>query len=429
MAGAAPDSRALLGRVPAFTGLPEDLLGAMWERMESRTYATGELLMRQDDPGDCLLVLVEGSASVSKRAQDGTTREIGEVRAGEVVGEMALITGESRGADVTAREPVHALALAAEAFERLARSNPELGIVLTNVIAERLGRTTRDALGGRTLEGYRIERCVGRGGMAVVYEAFEEKDGRRVALKMMSHRLVYDPTALSRFRQEAQVVQALDHENVARLFGRFSAYGTHFLVMEFLDGLGLDRIIARGSRFPEQQVRRIVGQLAHALGYLHRLGLLHRDVKPSNVMVTREGVVKLMDFGLAKPLLALGDRTATHELTLVGTPAYMAPEQLSGEELDGRIDIYSLACLAYILLSGEKPFDAKNLLDLVRRKLSFSLPAAEDVGAGVSPAMHEFLTRGLEPSRERRLASLEAYVGWAAPVDLEALGGSDPPRA
>ena len=427
------ESRSQLGRVAAFAGLSEELLDSMWRHMEPRTFAAGERLVRQDDPGDSLLVLVEGSAGVGRRAADGSSLEIGEVRAGDVVGEMALITGERRGADVTAREPVRAFALAAEAFERLARSHPELGIVLTNVIAERLGRATRDALGGRILEGYRIERCVGRGGMAVVYEAFDERDGRRVALKMMSHRLVYDPTALSRFRQEAEVVQALDHGNIARLFGRFSAYGTHFLVMEFLDGPGLDRVVTRGKRVPEQEVRRIVGQLAQALDYLHRRALLHRDIKPSNVMITHEGRVKLMDFGLAKPLAAglgaLDERTATHELTLVGTPAYMAPEQLSGEELDGRVDIYSLACLAYILLSAVKPFDTRNLLDLVRRKLSFSVPPAELIGDGVSPAMHEFLARGLEPSRERRLASLEAYAGWAAPVDLEALGEFDSPRA
>ena len=417
-----PGSPDALSRVSAFAGLAPDLLRAMWERMEPRQFAEGETLIRQDDPGDYLLVLLEGSASVDQRGADGRLRLLGEVRAGDVVGEMALITGESRGADVTANEPVRAAVLSASEFERLARAHPELGIVLTNLIAERLGRRTRDALGGKTLAGWRIERCVGRGGMAVVYEAFSEQDGRRVALKMMSHRLVYDAAALTRFRQEADVVETLDHENIARLYGRFSAYGTHFLIMEFLDGPGLDAIVARGKPLEEIHVRRIVGQLADALGYLHGRGLLHRDIKPSNVMLTREGVVKLMDFGLAKPMISLDERTATHELTLVGTPAYMAPEQLSGDPLDERVDVYALCCLAFVLLTATKPFDTKNLLDLVRRKLAFTVPAAESIGLGVSREMHELLTRGLLASRDERIESLAEYVAWAAPVDVQALG-------
>jgi len=151
MSGSPPDTPAALARVSAFAGLAPELLGAMWERMEPRSYGAGDTILRQDDLGDCLLVLLEGSASVGQRAPDGSTRDIGEVRAGDVVGEMALITGEPRGADVTAREPVRAVALSAAAFERLARAHPELGIVLTNLIADRLGRRTRDALGGRTL--------------------------------------------------------------------------------------------------------------------------------------------------------------------------------------------------------------------------------------------------------------------------------------
>jgi len=420
-----PDSdiRRILAEVKAFADLPAELLYAMWACMEERSFAAGEALMRQQDPGDCLLVLLEGSVRVTARDQDGVERQIGGVKAGEVAGEMALITGERRGADVVAEEPVRALALPAEEFHRLARQHPELGIVLTNLIADRLGGSAWDILGGKILDGYRILRCIGRGGMAVVYEAKERSDDRRVALKMMSHRLVYDAAALSRFRQEADIVQTLEHEHIAQLFGRFSAYGTHFLVMEYCDGPGLDYFVEQSRPLDEKHVRPIVGQLARALKYVHEHDLLHRDVKPSNVMLTRAGVVKLMDFGLAKPLLRLDDRTQTHELTLVGTPSYMAPEQLSGEELDSRVDIYGLACLAYALLTGRRLFETNNLLDLVRQKLAFAAPPAGEIGPGVSDEMHAFLDCGLQASRDKRLSSLESCLSWAAPVDLAAMEG------
>jgi serine/threonine protein kinase len=334
---------------------------------------------------------------------------------------MALITGESRGADVVAREPVEALALDAEEFHRLARKHPALGIVLTNLIADRLGRADWDILGGKIFEGYEILQCVGRGGMAIVYEARETAHDRRVALKMMSHRLVYDVASLSRFSQEADIVQGLEHENIARLFGRFSAYGTHLLVMEFIDGPGLDQLVKKHKAMTEEHVRPIVGQLASALGYVHERNLLHRDLKPSNVMLTREGTVKLMDFGLAKPLLNLDDRTITHEHALIGTPSYMAPEQLSGEDLDRSVDVYGLACLAYTLLAGRRLFDSKSLLELARSKLATSIPPAEEIGGGISSEMHEFLCRGLQPAREDRLSSVDGLIHWARPVDVEAL--------
>ncbi|HXV74742.1 MAG TPA: protein kinase [Candidatus Polarisedimenticolaceae bacterium] len=421
MSGSGADPIAFLAAIPAFDGLPRELLGAMHERMEPRTFDKGDLLIRQDDTGEFLLVLTEGTADVSVRQSDGTRRTIGRVKAGDIVGEMALITGESRGADVEARERVRALALAATAFDRLARRTPLLGVVLTNLIADRLGDTSGDVLGGKTLNGYRIDRCVGRGGMAVVYEARRDADDRLVALKMMSHRLVYDSAALSRFRQEADVVERLEHENIARVFSRFSAFGTHFLVMEFLDGTTLDALRERGKPMPEALARPMVGQLSRALGYVHGRGMVHRDLKPGNVMITVDGRVKLMDFGLVKPLVITDERTATHEMKLVGTPSYMAPEQFSGEEFDHRVDIYALACLTLSMLLGEKVFRATNLLDLARRKLAYGVPPRREIGGGVSEEMHEFIVRGMDPRQERRLASLVAYEGWAGPVDLSAL--------
>jgi CRP-like cAMP-binding protein len=400
----------------AFASLPLATLREVFGRVQERTYAAGDVLMRQGDPASGLLVVLEGTASAAIHDADGR-RAMGAFTAGDVVGEMALITHEPRTADVIADSPVRALFLPAEAFEQLALRHRELPVVLTNIVAERLGASPRDALGGKTLDRYRIVSTLGRGGMSVVYRARDEKSGQDVALKMMSHRLVYEPGALSRFEREATTVQALHHEHIAGIERLFPAYGTYFLAMELCDGPDLGRLLAHHGRFPEAQVKRIVGQLARALTYVHGMGLVHLDVKPSNVIVTSPGIVKLTDFGVAVPQLPFTDVTRTVAESLLGTPVFMAPEQLAAGPLDARTDIYALGCVAYNMLAGWPPCTATNLLDLVQQKLTFRLPPAEEIGGGIGAEVHEFLEGALQTDRDARLSSLDGLASWAGPVE------------
>jgi serine/threonine protein kinase len=376
-------------------------------------------------------LLLEGEADVFVKGENSLAHRVARVHRGDVVGETALLTGELSSADVIADGPVRVLALPADDFQRLARGNPQIAVVLTRIIADRLGGGSWDMLGDKNLHGYRVQRCVGQGGMAVVYEAIRVTDGERLALKMLSHRLIYDEMALTRFREEAQLLQSLRHENLTQLLDRFSAYGTNFLVMEFCPGPSLDRVIDRGVPLSEAKVRPIVGQLARALDYVHRSGVLHRDVKPSNVMLTSDGIVKLMDFGLAHSSEWSSDITQTLQRTLVGTPCYMAPEQFRSAPLDGRIDNYALACLIYELLTGTRMFESNDLFSLMEKKQSFELPPKESIGLGISTEMHDLLRRNLDPNPRGRDISLEALAGWAAPTEggAESLMATDPNRS
>ena len=413
--------RQVLTASPHFAMLPSEIIDSMIEAMIERSFDPGQALIRQDDRGDALLVVLEGQARVTVREERGIEHDVSAVKRCDVLGEMALVTGEPRSADVVASTPLRALALGADDFHDLARRHPQLGVVLSHLIADRLGGPTRDILGDKRLGGFRILRCIGKGGMAVAYQAEELRSGREVALKMMSHRLVYDAGAQIRFREEADIGETLDHPNIARLHGRFSAYGTHFLVLEYCDGPGLDELLLGRRAVPEALVRPIVGQLAQALQYVHQRGLIHRDVKPGNVRVTHAGVAKLMDFGLAKPVLHAGDRTETHETTLVGTPSYMAPEQFDDQGLDLRVDIYALACLTYALVGAGKPFRSTGYGKLIQEKATFTLPARERIGPGISAELHEFIDRGMHPDRDQRLDNLDLCLAWAAPIDVQAL--------
>jgi hypothetical protein len=414
--------RAALDACDALSELGPELLDRMFERMAPCTFDSGELLVRQGDPGESLFVVVDGVARARLRDARGTVHEIGCVEAGDVVGEMALLTDEPRMVDVVAETPVRALSMPANDFHELASRHLELATTLTRLIADRLGHNDLDGLGGKLVEGFRIRRCVGHGGMGIVYEAEQLDPPRRVALKMLSHRLTYEPGALKRFRREAEIVQALEHENVARLYGTFTAYKTQFLAMEFCDGGDLSALLRRTGALPEEQARRILGQIARALRYVHARNVVHRDLKPSNVMLDGTGLVKLMDFGLAKAQPALGDLADTHSQIVVGTPKYMAPEQFAGGTPDPKVDIYALGCIAWRLVTGRTLFQSRNLLDLMQAKLTLKLPPAERIGSGVSAELRAVMGAALQVDPAQRLDSLSGLEEWAAPLDLRTLG-------
>ncbi len=418
----ADEYERILSRCEPFSGLPEEMLAALLGRMTESSFETGEKLIRQDVRGNSLQLLLEGRAAVIVVAGMDEPTEVAEVTVGEVIGEMALISGERTSADVVARTPVRVLGLAAEDFHELARQHPEIAVVLTRLIAKRLGRADGDALGGKLVHGYRIIRCVGRGGMAVVYEAAREDDGQHFALKMMSHKLTYDAMALGRFREETQLLGGFDHDNLARLVDRFSAYGTHFLVVEYCEGPGLDQIADARKPIEEDLVRPITGQIAVALEYVHSLGVLHRDIKPSNAMLSGGGLLKLIDFGIARPIGQQDDRTQTLETVLVGTPFYMAPEQLEDTlDIDQRVDSYALACLTYELLAGERLFKKSSSFGMWQQKTSLELPPRETIGLGVSEEMYDFLCRNLDPDPARRFATVATQAAWSARIDVDAL--------
>src|SRR5580704_12335801 len=226
-------------------------------------------------------------------------------------------------------------------------------------------------LSGQSVSHYRILDKIGAGGMGEVYRATDTKLGRDVALKVLPHDVANDPERLSRFQREARAVAALNHPNVVTLYSVEECDGRHFLTMELIEGQSLDRIIPANG-LPVGQIVEIANALAEALAAAHDKGILHRDLKPANVMVTNEGRVKVLDFGLAKDVGAETSNDATLTSAgrtqagmVMGTPAYMSPEQLLGRTLDVRTDIFSLGVVLHELATGRRPFEGSSSPELV----------------------------------------------------------------
>ena len=230
-------------------------------------------------------------------------------------------------------------------------------------------------ISGDRLQYYEITGPLGAGGMGVVYQARDTKLGRDVAIKVLPEDFAANPERLARFQREAKVLASLNHPNIAAIYGLEESDGVHFLVLELVPGETLAERIASG-RLSVEEALEIASQIAEALEEAHESGIVHRDLKPANVKITPDGKVKVLDFGLAKAFAedsAQADsslsptltRDATRAGVILGTAAYMSPEQARGKSVDKRSDIFSFGCVLYEMLTGRKAFDGEEVSDIL----------------------------------------------------------------
>jgi serine/threonine protein kinase len=247
--------------------------------------------------------------------------------------------------------------------------------------------------------------------MGEVYRATDAKLGREVALKVLPPDMARDSERLARFQREARALAALNHPHIVTIYSVEESDGVHFLTMELVEGESLDHRIPEGG-LPVQQIVEIASSLADALAVAHGKGIVHRDLKTANVMVTEEGRIKVLDFGLAKEIRAANSSDATMtsaghtEAGLVlGTPRYMSPEQIAGRTLDHRTDIFSLGIIFYEISSGRRPFAGTSSAELVSAILRDTPPLVTDVRANLPADLARIIQRCLEKNAADRFQS------------------------
>jgi CheY-like chemotaxis protein/tRNA A-37 threonylcarbamoyl transferase component Bud32 len=256
------------------------------------------------------------------------------------------------------------------------------------------------------ISGFRILRLIGEGGMSRVYLASRDRDDEPLVVKILRSEATADKNALARFMEEYALVERIKSPHVARIYGHGVSEGHAYLVMEFFDGGDLNKRLG-GRASPPKEALRIFRELMFALGDIHECGILHRDLKPQNLMFRADGSLAIVDFGIAKHVDAI-DRTGHGEI--VGTPRYMSPEQVRGMALDLRTDIYSSGVLLFQMLSGKHLFDGETAVEVALQHLNKPPPALEE---GLA-TYQRLLDKLLEKDRDARFRNADEVIGFLA---------------
>ena len=260
---------------------------------------------------------------------------------------------------------------------------------------------------GRTIGGYQLSEGIGRGGMATVYRAYQPQLERWVAIKILQATQAQGEEFLTRFRREAKAIAALNHPNILTVYDYGEDSGLAYIVMEYVPGGSLkDRLT--GEPMTWLEVSKLIIPVGHALAYAHSQGIVHRDVKPANILMAHSDRPLLADFGLVK--LLDRQRGITQPGVSLGTPAYFSPEQAIGDEIDHRSDIYGLGIVLYELLTGHVPFESDSPTDMMLRRLREPPTPPRRINSRIMPKLEEAILHALAQDPQHRYPTMNAFV-------------------
>src|SRR5258707_1297856 len=260
----------------------------------------------------------------------------------------------------------------------------------------------------RLVEGkYRVDRMVGKGGMGAVFLAHDLTLEREVAIKVLPPDISMDEHIVKRFQQEAKTAAKLDHTNIIPIYRVESEGGLNYFVMKYIAGTSLEDVIDQKQELTIDYIQRVLWEAACALGHAHQRGVVHRDVKPANIMFDHDSRVILTDFGISKALQAASGFTGTG--MIIGTPHYMAPEQAKGSTVDGRADEYSLGVVGYRMITGELPYTGDSVHTILYKHIFEEVPIAAATRSDAAPFRAAAISRALAKEPDQGFAPLEDF--------------------
>ena len=374
------------------------------DKLTYRHIKAGERFVTQGEIEDTAFIIQRGSCLVIVEI-NGVLHPVNHYGQGDIVGGVGILTGEPRRAHVEAETDMELWVLKRDQFEDLSRKDPEILNFLTEIVADRFD--SRRPTAYRTIAKYIATDIIGRGGFSVVYKGVHNSLNLPVAIKMMRHDMAMDDDFLRSFRNEAKTIASLNHENIVKVYDIEERYRTLFIIMEYVTGDSLEQMIEHLKTIPPVLACKFLDQICRALTYAHERGIIHRDINPTNIIVQRNDRLKILDFGLACPI-------GTEDFSNAGTAYYMAPEQIQGDPVDPRTDIYALGICAYEMVTGKQPYKDKSIRALFDESFKRDILDPAELVPDLPNELRQFIIKASHPDPEQRFQD--------AHQALEALG-------
>jgi serine/threonine protein kinase len=373
----------------------------------------GERFISQGDEGDKLYIIQDGTCTVSVE-KNKENYPVARLNGGDIVGEIALLTGSPRTAHVDAETDMSLWCLTKSQFDSFCNEYPDFKDYIVELATARLSSEKLTA--ERSIGKYMINEIIDRGGWSIVYKGIHTSLNMPVAIKMLKHTMALNPDFSFKFRNEARTIARLNHENIVRVYDIEELYGTVFIIMEYLEGVSLRNFLDKVPRLPLSVVLDILLQICAGLNYAHEQGFIHRDIKPANILIQPDGRAKILDFGLACC-------PGTIDFCLPGTVYYMSPEQIECESVDERADIYSLGIMAYEMITGQRPYPEDDLARLMDLHVKEDIPDPRALVPDLPEALHYFIKRATQRDPSARFKTV-----WEILRDLQPLANNMSPE-
>jgi serine/threonine protein kinase len=356
----------------------------------------GERFITQGDVQQTAYIIQRGSCLLIVE-KEGELHPVGHLGRGDIVGIRSFLTGEPQSAHAEAETVMELWALDKDLFDNISQKDPELLEFLTELVAKRFDskRPTADRIIGK----YMATDIIGRGAYSIVYKGLNTDLSMPLAIKMLRHNLAMDSDFITSFRNEAKTIASLKHENILRVYDIEERFNTVFIIEELVEGESLANMLGRLKCIQPKLAISFLIQLCSGLQYAHKMGIIHRDINPSNIFIQQNDRLKILDFGLACPI-------GTEDFASFGTMAYMAPEQINSEPMDQRTDIYAMGIMAFEMLAGQKPFAEKDARKLIDLHLNCNIPDPSSVVPDIAEPLRQFILKACRRDPDQRYQAI-----------------------
>jgi serine/threonine protein kinase len=393
--------------------LPQEIAYYFLQHMKFKRLKQGERLITQGGIKSDFYLILQGTLSVNIE-KNNVLYNVTQLGAGDVAGEAVLFSDQPQRTHVDAETDVYILSMSREAFDNLSEEKPELRNFLSSVVTYRLGvsKVAED----KKLGKYKVTEKIGQGGSSIIFKGIHSMLNMPVAIKMLKHEMAMNPDFLEIFRNEAKTIAQLNHPNIVKVYDIEELYQTVFIIMEYLDGIPMKNILSVKQKLSISQIVDITMQVCYGLEYAHNHGIIHQDINPRNIFIQTDGQVKIIDFGLA---IRLG--SVDENFLFPGTIYYISPEQLKGNPVDERADIYSLGITAYEMITGKRPFPGCHMKTIVNWHLNEDIPDTRTTIEDLPDELHNFLMRTIKKDPSERYRNIAEALKELNPL-AERLG-------